>query len=571
MSNRLLYIVLLWCSVQSYAQVNIELLTNKREYTTKDLIELTVTLEINGADMVQETPIRLPDFSQFYERGSGSSKNSVFDPVTNTAISQMVYQIILQPKNSGNLKIGSALVKVNGKVYKTEPFEISVADIKSPERAVNRLPSAEVYLNMEVEDREVYPFQPVKAVLKAYSRDFNSLRKFKNIIQPRQKNVEFFPVSFSRSDIELDRYSQVASQTVAVYLLFPEEAGLIMIDPIMASMETERIKSNGADLRVKRLPSESPLSFKNAVGEFKIEITSPQKEQNIEVGKPINITVKLKGEGNLTKKLLPVIKETEQYKVFPPKIRQNIKTTSESVSGSIEADYVVVPTQAGRIEVHTSEFSYFSPEKERYIDLGAKTISYNILTEQQVNEQKTALDKVNDYTDKIIDNVNIPILKTDKKEIEKTFLDALWDNLAFIISSFGILAVALIFLRKGKSKPQPPAEKEENISDIEKKLRDEQLADPAFTLDDLDRLIKDENYTAYLENVEPLLSDLDKKYQKGGYTDLALYISEQKNEFFKDYQELLQRIQHEKYRPIPLKDNILEIHIRLKSILNHIS
>ena len=211
MSNRLLYIVLLWCSVQSYAQVNIELLTNKREYTTKDLIELTVTLEINGADMVQETPIRLPDFSQFYERGSGSSKNSVFDPVTNTAISQMVYQIILQPKNSGNLKIGSALVKVNGKVYKIEPFEISVADIKSPERAVNRLPSAEVYLNMEVEDREVYPFQPVKAVLKAYSRDFNSLRKFKNIIQPRQKNVEFFPVSFSRSDIELDRYSQVAS------------------------------------------------------------------------------------------------------------------------------------------------------------------------------------------------------------------------------------------------------------------------------------------------------------------------------------------------------------------------
>ena len=71
--------------------------------------------------------------------------------------------------------------------------------------------------------------------------------------------------------------------------------------------------------------------------------------------------------------------------------------------------------------------------------------------------------------------------------------------------------------------------------------------------------------------MEPLLSDLDKKYQKGGYTDLALYISEQKNEFFKDYQELLQRIQHEKYRPIPLKDNILEIHIRLKSILNHIS
>ena len=182
-----------------------------------------------------------------------------------------VYQIILQPKNSGNLKIGSALVKVNGKVYKTEPFEISVADIKSPERAVNRLPSAEVYLNMEVEDREVYPFQPVKAVLKAYSRDFNSLRKFKNIIQPRQKNVEFFPVSFSRSDIELDRYSQVASQTVAVYLLFPEEAGLIMIDPITASMETERIKSNGADLRVKRLPAESPLSFKNAVGEFKID------------------------------------------------------------------------------------------------------------------------------------------------------------------------------------------------------------------------------------------------------------------------------------------------------------
>ena len=115
-------------SVIIYGQVRIELKTDKKEYNIKDYVTVTITLEIKGEDYEQQSPIQLPDFSKFYEKGAGSDKSTIINPSTNIITTQLVYQAVFQPKQSGNLKIGSALVRVNGRIYKTEPFDIFVSE-----------------------------------------------------------------------------------------------------------------------------------------------------------------------------------------------------------------------------------------------------------------------------------------------------------------------------------------------------------------------------------------------------------------------------------------------------------
>ena len=137
MIKKNLYILFTLASVFSFAQVNLYSEVNTNEAKMNSPIIFTVVLEIFGEDLVQETPIKLPDFSKF-NYDYASEQNTFIDPVKKIRINQLVYQFALDPKQTGNVKIGSALVKVNGKMYKTDPIDIMVKEAdKKPAVAYN--------------------------------------------------------------------------------------------------------------------------------------------------------------------------------------------------------------------------------------------------------------------------------------------------------------------------------------------------------------------------------------------------------------------------------------------------
>ena len=114
MIKKNLYILFLLASAFSFAQVNLYSKINSRETKLNAPLVFTVVLEIVGEDLVQETPMQLPDFSKF-NFDYVSEQNTIIDPIKKIRVNQMVCQISLDPKQTGNIKIGSALVKVNGK------------------------------------------------------------------------------------------------------------------------------------------------------------------------------------------------------------------------------------------------------------------------------------------------------------------------------------------------------------------------------------------------------------------------------------------------------------------------
>src|SRR5690606_10598224 len=184
---------------------------------------------------------------------------------------------------------GSVLVTVNGKIYKTEPFDVTVKDSERSQTVADNNDSDDIYLNLEVQDKEVYKNQPVTAVLRAYSRNYNNFRKVGRIHPSSQRNINIKPVSFAKSEIETRE--GIASQVIGVFMIFPKEAGAVEIMPISASFSPKStpvtISSNPVKIKVKKLPAGMPETYKNAVGKFAVELSRKNGDQLLEIDKPL--------------------------------------------------------------------------------------------------------------------------------------------------------------------------------------------------------------------------------------------------------------------------------------------
>ncbi|MGE4514667.1 MAG: BatD family protein [Chryseobacterium sp.] len=573
MQSRLTYILFLIISVISYGQVNLSAYPDKTTYTSKEVINVTIVLEIEGNDYNnQQTKLRLPDFSKFNLIGTGSVNNGLIDPETNTVMYQSVTRLALEAKQKGKVKIGSFLITIDNKIYKTEPFEIFIKDVDK-KAAVAANSSKDVYLNMEIEDREVYQDQPTIAVLKVYSKNMDNLRKVRNIRLPHNNNLDVYPVSFARSEIDPSDYGNMASQVLAIFMIFPNEAGYVEIPGVSASVNSyagkNKIISNKVKINVKKLPEGSPEHFKNAVGDFKVSISNVSKEK-AEVKKPINVLVKVSGEGNLKSMELPKIAESPDYDVFAPKITSKVVAKTSGMKGEILANYLVIPKKAGEISIKTENFSFFDPLKKEYVDVGQKSLNVNAFSHEQIMESRTAVEKVNEYTNTFLETVNTPVLKTTSfkvKEKSRFHWNVLFVNIAILI----VLFIAyLVFKgwqkRRRSNKEDQPVTPLGSVAETEKEIRETLKTDVNDYFSYLENLKDKEDYQKFFQTYDELDDEVRKQYFKSSVEDFANFLENHKGlAIAEEYRSLVQKVQIEKYAPVKSQE---AISLLLTSIVN---
>lgn len=572
MQQKLIYILLTLASVITYGQVNLSLDADKSEYGSKEVVNLTIVLELNGIDLEQQTRFQLPDLSKFNIIGSGSVTNTVIDPATNTLITQKVSRIALEPKKKGKIKIGSVLVTVNNKIYKTEPFDLTVKDfVEKKSLAANN--SGEVFLNMEIEDRDIYQDQPTIAVLKVYSRNMDNLRKVKNIHLPHQDNIYVHPINFSKSEIDPSGYGNMASQVLAMFMVFPNEAGYVEVPGVSASVNSysgkNKIVSNKVKLNVRKLPEGAPECFKNAVGNFNVSVYNASKEK-AEAKKPLNVVVKVSGEGNLPDMELPKIAASPDYEIFTPKITSKVSPGSTGMKGEILANYVIIPNKSGAISIKTEQFAFFDPENREYIDLGQKTLALNAFSHDQIMEARTTVEKVNEYTNNLLETVNTPVLKTTSfkvKEKSKFNWNTLFINIGIL---FGLFILYLLFKTWQKkrtlvretvsSKPLG------SVAETEKEIRELLKTDINDYFGYLENLKDNGEYEKFFVTLEELDHEVRNQYFQSTSAEFKTFLEKHKGaSLAEDYSKLQQKIQIEKYAPVKSAEGLEEL---LKTIVN---
>ena len=576
MKQHFSYILFLVSAVFTYGQVTLAI-SDVKDQKVNQRFTLTVLLEISGENMEQQTPLQMPDFSKFDIIGTASERNTiVLDAKKGDVINQLVYQCVLAPKQAGKVKIGSALVTVNGKIYKTEPFDINVRESERTSVADNSEKN-DLYLNLEIQDKVVYKNEPTIAILRAYSRDYDNFRKVGKVHFSHQRNANIKPVSFAKSEIESN--AGIASQVIGVFMIFPSETGTVEINPISASFANSRkpnkISSNKVQLNVKQLPAGMPSHFKNAVGKFALDLMSLRIEEISEIDKPLNIILKLSGSGNLGSLHLPKILGSQDYIFYSPKITKQSSAKKNGLTGSITAEYIVVPKKSGPVSIKFEDFSYFDPESKKYTDLGGKELLIDVKTPVQIADAKTTLQKVNEYTNTVLETVNTPVLQTQNLIVkDKNKID--WKVVA---GNFGLLTIFgslfLIVLRKRekkKLKPRIILQPISTIAETEELIRQKLSNHIEESIEYLKILKDNKDFTKFFKAYNDLNRETKEYHSAKSESEFRAILEKTKGQLISErYRALSEQIQIEKFAPIHDEDQIDGLYNNIRSLYSEIN
>lgn len=327
----------------------------------------------------------------------------------------------------GEFEIGSAVVRVDGKEYKTEPVKIkAIVESNSSGGAAtgggSNAPSQQggkpssgggseqpvlkeddMLLVTTLDRSEVYVGQPVVVRYKLYTRvDFS---------HEGTKMPSFVGFWSHRLNTGANRWVSdeyrgkiYKSCIVGEYLLFPQQAGQMKIEPMEISaiaelpindgsrrrgsimdefflgQQTKQVPrtliSNSPSLTVKALPEGAPAGYSGAVGDFEMSVTPPAEQ--IEANSALNYIVKISGSGNFSMIRTPELKLPGTFEQYTAKVSESIQTTSRGVSGYRQFEYPIIARAEGDYVIPAMEFSYFSPKLSKYVTLTSQEYSVSV-------------------------------------------------------------------------------------------------------------------------------------------------------------------------------------------------
>lgn len=456
------------------AQVDFEATVSKSKMGINDrfLLEIRVTAkgEVDKLDFGQLFP---PAFSDFYLVG-GPSTGRQFSMINGYQVISKTYSYALKPKKNGTFRIESASIEVGGAKYETKPIEIQVGDAFADQDPVKKDVAQDVFIKAKISNVRPYIGEQV---LLTYDLYFS-----KNIEGLNQESIPTFSGFWNqeiegaqkRRPVQLQYKGRSFSKlTLKKFILIPQKIGKLKVDPLVltckVAVPTERVdfwmqrvyeyynltlKSRVYNLNIRPLPAAGkPENFSGAVGEFTFSFNL--NKSKIEVHKPVDITLRVRGKGNLGLFDIPEPSLPTQLERYTPKSTSDIKMTESGVQGSIVSEHIFVPRANGIYQVEGLQFSYFDPKARKYKMIrkeGVKievfgeagknyrTSSSSTSTEGYTEETKSKKTKIDYITQ------DIRYIKTQASELTPIDMDrGIFKKIWIYILMFFPLALLLCF------------------------------------------------------------------------------------------------------------------------------
>lgn len=348
-----------------------------------------------------------------------------------TEYKSLVY--LLQPRISGRLSIKGATAIVDGREMRSNNIVIEVTNrnftaphgqsqgfnlglpsdppdvdrefyLHADENIIEKI-KQNLFVRVEVNKTTCFVNEPVVATYKLYSRLRSESRVVKrpsyngfsvyDMIEPDGSVTTTEVLDGKEYNVHLIRQSQ----------LFPLQAGTFVLDPVEVENSVRFIKSAGDEgnpfdeifdrggpmveqtlnlsskpvtITVKSLPSEKqPNSFDGAVGIF--YINSSLSKDTIHSGEMANLTVKIKGKGNLPIINAPDIKWPDGIEGFDAITNENIHAETVPLSGEKTFRFPVTANRTGSLFIPAIHFSYFDPHSKSYKSDSTAAIPLHVL------------------------------------------------------------------------------------------------------------------------------------------------------------------------------------------------
>lgn len=366
------------------AAKGIQATVDRTEITTEEQLMLTVTIEGSVSASPELPP--LPDFTVF--RGSQSKQFSLVDGRSSVTVS---YGYYLRPLRSGQFTIGPVSAELDGEVYTSEPFEVSVLEPSAVPRE-----ERDIYVTVTVSTTTPYVGQQMVYTWRLYRRI--------RIGDARLDPVEF--PGFLVEDLgpeTRDYETVVGGQAYLVSeirrALFPQETGPLTVpgsrlsyrvavresvngrslfDEVFGTTRTEgrSVHTQPIALDVRPLPP-APPEFSGLVGEFGVEAKVSRNE--LKVGESTTLDVVVRGSGNVQMIAEPRMGPLASFKIYDDQPTSKINRGGNSLSGSRAFHKALVPMQAGDLTLPAAEITYFDPDDGSFRTARSEPIALTVL------------------------------------------------------------------------------------------------------------------------------------------------------------------------------------------------
>jgi hypothetical protein len=419
---------LLGLTAVTYAQVKFYTRVDQEVVGRNQPVQLQYVVE--NANSVQE--FKAPAFNDFILiQGPIESSGMSLINGHRTEYKSLVF--LLQPKRAGRITIKGARALVDGREMRSNNIVIEVANrnatgpqgsprgfnfnfpdndfevnrefyLRPGENIIEKI-KKNLFVKVEVNKTSCYVNEPIVATYKLYSRLRSESRVVKrpsyngfsvyDMVEPDGSVATTELVDGKEFNVHLIRQSQ----------LFPLQSGTYTLDPVEVENsvrfiksgdeeanpfdeifdqggeiveETINLSSKSLTIRVNPLPTEKqPAGFDGAVGSFAIS-TSLSKD-TIHAGEMVNLTVKVKGKGNLPIINAPAINWPPGIEGFEPQTDENIHAQTVPLSGEKVFRFPVTAGKTGSLRIPAIHFSYFDPASRSYKSDSTEPLHINVL------------------------------------------------------------------------------------------------------------------------------------------------------------------------------------------------
>lgn len=385
-------------------------------------VPIEIQLVVNGFEEQPEPSCSAPDPPQGTLRMTGispsvtSSVTIIGGRITRVRDVRFVCRFVYEGARAGPVQLGPFLVTQASKSRRLPPVRLSLRDIEASARlgVSLRLPAAPVYVGQRIPvELEFRLEQELQENLQSYALrvPFFAPSQALRFVDPEEPEGETrIDVQTGTGDRTLQLQGNARDETIegkrmlVVTLhrtLVPLRSGSFEVMPssLVADEGTRwrrdffgrratqvrkwRAMDRGRRLEVRELPTAGmPPSFSGAVGRgFSLEVSADRSV--VQVGEPITLSLRLRGDGNLETAGLPRL---DSPGLLPA---DRFRVPANELTGHIEADTkefsaVVRVLDEEVREIPGLEFAWFDPDLGAYRSTRSRPIALSVRASQVV-------------------------------------------------------------------------------------------------------------------------------------------------------------------------------------------
>lgn len=322
----------------------------KREVFEGESVKLTVELASSVKDAESFVLPPIEDFLVL------SKENYLKDD-------KYIYEYIITPKTSGFFTIPQMTVyDYENKNYVSKKIEVKVLKTQAPQTVYTKS-DYNTFVKAGTDADSVFVNQQIYYTFEFATR--YDLAANPSYVLPMFK--DFWKTKPEvKSGYELINGENYFTFSVTIKL-YPMREGKIVIDPSVveikyANGKTYHFKTEPVKISVFPLPQKTvPENFTGAVGKY--YIASSINKSNVKVNEPVNLTILVKGNGNINSITEPVFELSDDIK----KYATFVKVDSNDIMSSKIFKCVLIPLMSGQKNIPEITFSYFDTDSKNYV------------------------------------------------------------------------------------------------------------------------------------------------------------------------------------------------------------